>query len=105
MRATGERESVARIALQRKGVGKTLLRALRLMELPPLAGGMGRAASFSAEGQLPTYLMGGTITWMGRSVVWWSTMTGMDVGPVLTRHPTLFIRKRDPPKLWGLWMG
>ena len=38
MRATGERESVARIALQRKGVGKKLRNALRLMGLPPLAG-------------------------------------------------------------------
>ena len=34
----------------------------------------------------------------------WSTMLGMDTGPVLTRHPTLFVgRRRVPPELWGLW--
>ena len=85
------------------GVGKKLLRALRLMGLPPLFGGMERAASTSTVGQLPMSLMGRMITWMGRSAVWWPTMAGIDVEPVPTRPLTLLIgRRRDLPKLWGL---
>ena len=85
-------------------VGKKLLRALRLMGLPPSLGGMGRAASNSTVGQLPISLMGRMITWMGRSAVWWPTMVGIDMEPVPTRPPTLFIGgRRDLPKLWGLW--
>ena len=98
----GERESVARITVQRKGAGKKLLRALRLMTLLTLS--VGRSDKLSAVRQALMSLMVGSISWMESSAALWSTMTGMDAGPVPTRHPTLFVgRRRVPPKLWGLW--
>ena len=61
MRAKGgERESTARIALQRKGAGKKLLRASRLMTLTALS--VGRADKSSTTRQALMSSMVGTIS-------------------------------------------
>ena len=56
-----EDESAERIALQRKGAGKKLVRPLRLTS--PLVAGVARAASGSTMRQAPMSVMGGMIAW------------------------------------------
>jgi hypothetical protein len=104
IRARGERKSAVMISLQRKGAGKKLLRALRLM-MPVASSGVGRADRSSTVRPALMSSMAGMISWMESSAAPRLTMTGMDIGPVPTRHPTLFVlgRRRVPPKLWGLW--
>ncbi len=71
---------------------------------PAASSGVGRAKRSSTVRPVLMSLMVGVISWMESSAAPWSTMTGMDTGPVLTRHPTLFTgQRRVPPKLWGLW--
>ena len=39
---------------------------------------------------------------MESSAAMWPTMTGMDTGPVPTRHPTLFVGQRSPTEIMGV---
>jgi hypothetical protein len=61
MRMRAEDESAERIALQRKGAGKKLLRPLRLTS--PSAAGVARAASTLTVRQALISVMEGTIAW------------------------------------------
>ncbi len=66
MRASEERESDARIALQRKGAGKKFLRASRLMTLVALS--VGRMDKLLTVRQVLMSSMVGRISWMESSL-------------------------------------